>query len=85
MSTPAFCNNIGKEQHRIRTRCEEIEENMTALENERKAMMERSGALDVVRDLYVSSQQTVDDALTVQARLSATDSNLTHQAEQRTA
>ena len=73
MSTPAFCNKLVEEQHKIALRCEEIDENIRALESERRAIEERNEAIDAVRDLYMSSQQTVDEALSVQAQLKVSE------------
>ena len=75
MPSPAFCNLISKEQHRIRTRCEEIDGTTQALEEERRALVERDQALEAIRDLYETSQQTVDEALEVQVRLNASVAN----------
>ena len=69
MSTPAFCNKLVEEQHKIALRCEAIDENIRALESERRAIEERSDAIAAVRELYLTSQQAVDEALAVQAQL----------------
>jgi len=73
MTTLAFCNKLAEEQHKIALRCEEIDENIRALESERRAIEERNEAIDAVRDLYMSSQQTVDEALSVQAQLKVSE------------
>ena len=67
--TPEFCETINSEQRRIRARCDEIDGTARALEDERLALEERNEALEVVKSLYTSSQQTVDEALATQARL----------------
>lgn len=69
IQTPAFCETISIEQRHIQARCEEIDGTARALADERQALEERSEALEVVKSLYRSSQQSVDDALATQARL----------------
>lgn len=69
--TPEFCETISSEQRRIQARCDEIDGTARALEDERVALEERNEALEVVKSLYRSSQQTVDDALATQARLNS--------------
>lgn len=66
---PVFCETINDEQNRILARCEEIDATSRALEEERQALAERGEALESVKKLYQSSQQTVDEALATQARL----------------
>ena len=81
--TPTFCKTLRKEQHKIRARCDEIDEIIRTLEGKRKAIEECDEALESVQGVYHRSQQTVDVALTALARLSDPDTDVKAKAESR--
>ncbi len=73
MPTPTFCMTIGKEMQGIGSRCEEIDQTILALQQERSVLAERREALDAMRALYKTSQKQIDEALIVQASTSGTE------------
>ena len=71
MTSLDFCNQIATEQDRIKARREELNQALRAMNEERRALEEREQALDAVSALYKSSQQTVDEAIAIQAGICA--------------
>jgi len=76
MTTPEFCDQIATEQDRIKARFAALDTAFRALNDERRALEEREQALEAVRALYQSSQETVDQAIAVQAGLCAAAAHL---------
>ncbi|MEX0346051.1 MAG: hypothetical protein AB3N20_14090 [Rhizobiaceae bacterium] len=70
MATPQFYRDVNAEKERIKTRYDEIDQNISALENERRAIQDREKLLDAVGELYLSSQKLIEDAQNAQLRFS---------------
>ena len=70
MATPGFYRDISAEKEQIKLRYQEIDENINALGDERKAIQEREKLLDAVGELYLQSQKVIEDAQDAQLRLS---------------
>lgn len=70
MPAPQFYRDVSAEKDRIKSRYKEIEQNISVLEAERKAIQEREKLLDAVGELYLSSQKLIEDAQNAQLRFS---------------
>ena len=69
MSTSTISNSVREEQQIIAKRCEEIDKFTKALEDERRAYVERSDTLQALLELYEHTERSIEEAKATQNQI----------------
>lgn len=71
MSASTIQKSVREEQLIITKRCEEIDKFAAALEDERKAYVERSGTLQALLELYEHTERSIEESKAAQNKINA--------------
>ncbi len=69
MSTLTILETVREEQRSIAKRCEEIDKYTKALEDERKAYVDRADSLQTLLELYENTTRSIEESKATRARI----------------
>ena len=76
MSASMIHNSVRDEQQIIAKRCKEIDKFTKALENERRAYIERADTLQALLELYENTERSIEESKAAQSRIGTDEKNI---------